>query len=113
MHTHTRHADSTHAHARVNIRYSADFLAGLASLPLLPGKGAIPAYLKFIDTFGTHVPAQVTMGGVASMWSDFTQDSYDKLVTENVDLEEVCTPSLNMRPSLTVCSPPHACPLHF
>lgn len=70
-------------------RYSADFLAGLATLPDHPGPGAIPAYLKFIDTFGTHVPAQIAMGGIASLWSEFSQEDYDRMATENIDLEQV------------------------
>ena len=68
-------------------RYSADFLAGLASLPKA-GPGLLPAYQKFINTFGTHVPSQVTIGGMASLWSSFEEEDYNHLVSTNVDLEQ-------------------------
>lgn len=71
------------------VPYSAEFLAGLATLPKVPiGREALAKYAAFVQAFGTHVPSRLTMGGVASLWSDFDEIDYNRLVTENVDLSE-------------------------
>jgi hypothetical protein len=67
------------------VPYSAEFIAGLATLPKVPiGPEAKAKYAAFVKAFGTHVPSRVTMGGVASLWSEFDEIDYSKLVSRSL-----------------------------
>jgi len=58
--------------AQFGFPLTANFKAALASLPDAVNASTAPAFLKFVQTFGTHLPESVDLGAMASQESVFT-----------------------------------------
>jgi hypothetical protein len=56
-----------------------NFMDALSSLPPLATPGALPLYATFVDTFGTHVPEALALGGYAAQMTTFAGASFSAM----------------------------------
>ena len=70
-------------------QYTTEFLEGLKQLPLtLKSVDDTTAYYDFVETFGTHVPYEITMGAYASMWNQIETTKFDLFAQGDASISE-------------------------
>jgi len=70
-------------------QYTTEFLEGLKQLPLtLKSVGDTMAYYDFVETFGTHIPYEITMGAYASMWNQIETTKFNSFAQGDASISE-------------------------